>query len=159
MSRQQLDKLDCRILEMLTANARVPFLEIARECGVSGASIHQRIQKLISMGVVSGFETMVNPSALGYETCAYVGLCLNNPSETTSVIERLMAIPEVVECNFTTGRLDIFIKVYARNNSHLLDILRDQIGPIGAGRTETLICFRESFKRHIPVSNDVIDNA
>ena len=59
MSRQQLDKLDCQILEMLAANARVPFLEIARECGVSGASVHQRIQKLTAMGVVRGFETLI----------------------------------------------------------------------------------------------------
>lgn len=152
MSRQQLDKLDCRILEMLTSNARIPFLEIARDCGVSGASIHQRIQKLISMGVIKGFETLVSPAALGYETCAFVGLCLNNPSDTDNVVKKLLAIPEVVECTFTTGRHDILIKVYARNNSHLLDILHDGIGPIGAGRTETLICFRESIHRQVPIN-------
>lgn len=123
MSRQQLDRLDCRILDMLATNARIPFLEIARECGVSGASIHQRIQKLTSLGVINGFETLISPSALGYDTCAYVGLCLNNPSDMDNVVEKLQAIPEIVECNFTTGRHDILVKVYARNNSHLLDIL------------------------------------
>lgn len=152
MSRQQLDKLDCRILEMLTENARVPFLEIARECGVSGASIHQRIQKLTGMGVIRGFETIVNPSALGYDTCAYVGLCLNNPLDLDLVAEKLLAIPEVVDCNFTTGRHDILVKIYARNNSHLLDIIHDRIAPIGGGRTETLICFRESMRRQVPIS-------
>lgn len=152
MSRQQLDKLDCRILEMLASNARVPFLEIARECGVSGASIHQRIQKLTSLGVVKGFETLVSPASLGYETCAYIGLCLNNPSEADIVVEKLRSIPEVVECNFTTGRHDILVKVYARNNSHLLDIIHDGIGPIGAGRTETLICFREAMHRQVPIA-------
>lgn len=152
MSRQQLDNLDCRILEMLADNARVPFLEIARECGVSGASIHQRIQKLSAMGVVKGFETLVNPPALGYDTCAYVGLCLNNPSDTDKVVELLKDIPEVVECNFTTGRHDLLVKVYARNNSHLLDIIQERIAPIGAGRTETLICFREGLRRQIAIS-------
>ena len=147
MSRQQLDRLDCRILDMLATNARIPFLEIARECGVSGASIHQRIQKLTSLGVINGFETLISPSALGYDTCAYVGLCLNNPSDMDNVVEKLQAIPEIVECNFTTGRHDILVKVYARNNSHLLDIIHESIGPIGAGRTETLICFRESMHR------------
>ncbi|MBD5345887.1 MAG: AsnC family transcriptional regulator [Bacteroides sp.] len=152
MSRQQLDKLDCRILDMLASNARIPFLEIARECGVSGASIHQRIQKLTALGVIHGFETVINPSALGYETCAYVGLCLNNPSNAGDVVEKLQSIPEVVECNFTTGRHDILVKVYARNNSHLLDIINDSIGPIGAGRTETLICFREEMHRQVPIN-------
>lgn len=152
MSRQQLDNLDCQILEMLAANARVPFLEIARECGVSGASIHQRIQKLTAMGVVRGFETVVNPSALGYETCAYVGLCLNNPQDTDKVVELLKNIPEVVEYSFTTGSQDLLVKVYARNNSHLLDIIQERIAPIGAGRTETLICFREGLRRQVAIN-------
>lgn len=152
MARQQLDKLDCRILDMLASNARVPFLEIARECGVSGASIHQRIQKLTSLGVINGFETIISPSALGYETCAYIGLCLNNPADLDKVVEKLQAIPEIVECSYTTGRHDILFKVYARNNSHLLDIINDGIVPIGAGRTETLICFRDAMhRRQVPI--------
>lgn len=153
MSKQQLDKLDTRILELLVGNARIPFLEIARECGVSGASIHQRIQKLTSLGVIRGFETVVNPSTLGYDTCAYVGICLNHPSAVDEVVERLREIPEVVECNYTTGRHDILVKIYARNNSHLLDIINKGIVPIGAGRTETLICFSDDMiRRQVPIT-------
>ncbi|MCM1028956.1 MAG: Lrp/AsnC ligand binding domain-containing protein [Pseudoflavonifractor sp.] len=155
MSRQQLDNLDCRILEMLTANARVPFLEIARECGVSGASIHQRIQKLTAQGVVKGFETLMDPTSIGYETCAYVGLSLNNPQETDHVVDLLREIVEVVECNATTGRYDILIKVYARNNDHLFDIIKNRIAPIGAGRTETLIAFSEGFRRQVVIGAPV----
>lgn len=153
MSRQQLDRLDCQILEMLTANARVPFLEIARECGVSGASIHQRIQKLMGMGVMKGFETAIDPASIGYDTCAYIGLCLNNPADTDKVVSMLKDIPEVVECSLTTGRHDVFIKVYARDNSHLYDIINTKITPLGAGHTETLICFREGFKRQVVITD------
>ncbi len=56
MPRIQFDKLDKKILRMLSENARIPFLEIARECGVSGAAIHQRIQKLTSSGVINGLD-------------------------------------------------------------------------------------------------------
>lgn len=154
MSRQQLDKLDCQILEMLAANARVPFLEIARECGVSGASVHQRIQKLTAMGVVRGFETLIDPAALGYETCAYIGLCLNNPHETDKVVEMLREIPEVVECSLTTGHYDILVKVFARNNAHLFDIIHNRISPSGIGRTETLICFRDGIHRQPVINTD-----
>lgn len=152
MSRQQLDSLDRRILEMLTANARVPFLEIARDCGVSGASIHQRIQKLTNSGVIKGFETIIEPSVIGYETCAYVGLTLNNPKEADNVVDLLQEIDEVVECNVTTGRFDILLKVYALNNDHLYDIIKDRIAPIGAGRTETLISFSRGFRRQVVIS-------
>ena len=53
MAHHNLDSLDKKILRMIAKDARVPFLEVARACNVSGAAIHQRIQKLTSMGVVA----------------------------------------------------------------------------------------------------------
>lgn len=155
MSHQQLDQLDCRILEKLTGNARVPFLEIAREAGVSGAAIHQRVLKLNSSGVIQNFETRIDPSALGYETCAFVGFYLNNPSDTEMVVSELSKIPEIVELHYTTGRHDLLMKVFARNNAHLVHLIHDKIAVLGAGRTETLISFHEAFSRQIPVFPDL----
>ena len=151
MNRQQFDKLDLSILSMLSTNARKPYLEIARECGVSGAAVHQRIQRLVSAGAIQGSECIINPAALGYETCAYVGFYLRDPAQFNHVIEELHKIPEVVECHFTTGQYDIFIKVYAQNNDHLLNILQDQIQSLGLARTETMISFKEEFRRQVPV--------
>ena len=111
MANSQLDALDYKILKMLSANARKPYLEIARECNVSGAAIHQRIQKLINTGVLVGSESLVNPASVGYDTCAYVGFFLKDPSHFDQVVARLKEIPEVVECHFTTGQYDMFIKL------------------------------------------------
>lgn len=151
MASEQLDSLDLSILRMLSENARKPFLEIARECGVSGAAIHQRIQKLSAMGVFLGSEAVINPSSVGYYTCAYVGFYLNDPSQFDSIVQKLKEIPEVVECHFTTGKYDMFIKVYARNNDHLLHIIHTKLQNLGSARTETLISFKEVFKRQIPI--------
>ncbi|MBD5276586.1 MAG: AsnC family transcriptional regulator [Bacteroides sp.] len=151
MNRQQFDKLDLSILSMLSSNARKPYLEIARECGVSGAAVHQRIQRLTASGVIQGSECIVNPAAVGYETCAYVGFYLRDPSQFNHVISELSKIPEVVECHFTTGQYDIFVKLYAHNNDHLLTILQDQIQSLGLARTETMISFKEAFRRQVPV--------
>ena len=150
MSRQHLDNLDLKILEMLSSNARKPFLEIARETGVSGAAIHQRIQKLTASGVIEGFETILDPSTMGFETCAYIGIILNDPTKFNEVVARLEEIPEVVECHFTTGAYDIFAKIYASNNKHLLDVIHNRLS-LGIGRTETLISFKEVFKRPMPI--------
>lgn len=150
MSRQHLDTLDLKILEMLSSNARKPFLEIARETGVSGAAIHQRIQKLTSSGIIKGFETILDPSTMGYETCAFIGIILNDPTKFEDVIERLEAIPEVVECHFTTGNYDILAKIYTSNNQHLLDVIHNRLS-LDLGRTETLISFKEVFKRTMPI--------
>ena len=154
MAKPQLDTLDYKILKMLSVNGRKPFLEIARECGVSGAAIHQRIQKLMALGVLKGTECLINPSAVGYDTCAYIGLFLKDPSQFDEVVEKLKAIPEVVEVYYTTGQYDLFIKLFARNNDHLLHIIHEQLQGLGLARTESLISFKEVFRRQLPVSED-----
>ena len=151
MANFQLDELDRKILKMLSSNARKPYLEIARECNVSGAAIHQRIQKLINMGVLQGSESLINPSSVGYDTCAYIGFFLKDPSQFDQVIEKLKTIPEVVECHITTGQYDMFIKLFAKNNSDLMSIIHGKLQNLGLARTETLISFKEVFKRNIPV--------
>ncbi len=150
MSRQQLDSLDYKILDMLSGNARKPFLEIARECNVSGAAIHQRVQKLMG-GPIKSFETVVDPVAMGYETCAYIGFILKDSSTFNEVINQLRAIPEVVECHFTSGQYDIIAKIYARNNAHLMELIHNNISIEGKSRTETMISFEEVFRRTIPI--------
>ncbi|MBP2690314.1 MAG: Lrp/AsnC ligand binding domain-containing protein [Muribaculaceae bacterium] len=151
MNRQNFDALDMKILQDLSLNARKPYLEIAREYGVSGAAVHQRIQKLLAAGVISGWQCLIEPTSMGYETCAYVGLYLREPAKFADVVEELKKIPEIIECHFTTGRYDIFVKLIAQNNEHLLHLLQDQIQPLGMSRTETLMSFKEVFSRPVPV--------
>ena len=111
MGHHQLDSLDEQILRLIASNARIPFLEVARACNVSGAAIHQRIQKLTNLGILKGSEYVIDPEKIGYETCAYIGLYLKDPEQFDSVTEALKNIPEVVECHFTTGQYDMFIKI------------------------------------------------
>jgi Lrp/AsnC family transcriptional regulator for asnA, asnC and gidA len=151
MSEFQLDQLDSQILQMVADNARVPFLEVARACNVSGAAIHQRIQKLSKMGIINGSQFNLNPEIMGYETCAYMGLYLKDVGSFDKVVEELKKIPEVVECHYTTGGYDLFIKLYAKNNHHLLTIIHDKLQPLGLSRSETIISFHEAIKRQIPV--------
>ena len=155
MDNYRLDSLDEQILSLIANNARIPFLEVARECNVSGAAIHQRIQKLVNMGVIKGSEFVLDPEKVGYETCAYVGIYLKDPSTFDSVLNALKAIPEVVECHFTTGKYDMFIKIYAKNNHHLLSVIHDKLQPLGLARTETLISFHEAIKRQMPIMVEV----
>ena len=151
MGQSVLDALDHQILQMVAENARVPFLEVARACNVSGAAIHQRVQKLTRMGVIKGTEYQFDPEKLGFCTCAYVGLYLKDPQSFDSVVEKLKTIPQVVECHYTTGAYDLFVKIYARNNHDLLTLIHDKMQPLGLARSETIISFKEAFSRQIPV--------
>lgn len=58
MGHHQLDTLDEQILKLIADNARIPFLEVARACNVSGAAIHQRIQKLTNLGILKDRNTL-----------------------------------------------------------------------------------------------------
>jgi Lrp/AsnC family transcriptional regulator for asnA, asnC and gidA len=151
MGHHQLDKLDEKILKMIAKDARIPFLEVARECNVSGAAIHQRIQKLNNLGIIKGSEFIIDASAIGYQTCAFLGIFLKEPEQFRMVVEGLQRIPEVVECYYTTGQYDLFIKIYAKNNKHLLSIIHEKLQPLGLSRTETLMAFNEAFKRQAPI--------
>ena len=146
-----MDKLDKQILRLIAGDARIPFLEVARACNVSGAAIHQRIQKLTQCGILKGSQFVIDPEKIGYETCAYIGLNLKNPENFDLVVEELKKIPEVVECHYTTGDFDMFIKIYALNNHHLLNIIHDKLQPLGLSRSETIISFNSAIDRQLPI--------
>lgn len=147
----KIDVLDKSILKEIASDARKPFLEVARKCNVSGAAIHQRIQRLFKLGVLKGSQFVLSPEAIGNETCAFVGVFLKNPSDFDRVVEELVKIPEVTECHYTTGDYDMFIKIYARNNAHMLEIIHDKLQPLDIQRTETIISFHEAFSRQMPI--------
>ena len=151
MAHHNLDSLDKKILHLIAEDARIPFLEVARVCNVSGAAIHQRIQKLTNLGILKGSQFIIDPEKVGYETCAYIGLYLKNPENFDSVVEALKKIPEVVDCHYTTGGFDMFIKIYAVNNHHLLNIIHDKLQPLGLSRSESIISFNAAINRQLPI--------
>ena len=151
MTQHPLDSLDRKILKLIAEDARIPFLEVARVCNVSGAAIHQRIQKLTNLGVLKGSQFIIDPEKIGYQTCAYIGLFLKAPETFDYVVEELKKIPEVVECHYTTGGYDLFIKIYAYNNHHLLNIIHDKLQPLGLARSETIVAFNAVIDRQLPI--------
>ena len=153
MAKQILDSLDRQILKLISQDARIPFLEVARACNVSGAAIHQRVAKLSNLGIIKGSQFIIDPEKIGYETCAYMGLYLKEPEKFDQVVEELKKIPEVVECHYTTGSFDMFIKIYAINNHHLLEIIHDKLQPLGLSRSETIISFNASINRQLSMGD------
>lgn len=149
---EKVDLLDKRILRILSKNARIAFKDVAADCGVSRAAIHQRVARLVDSGVILGSSFDINPKSVGYHTCTYVGITLERGSMYKSVVERLQHIPEIVECHFTTGPYTMLVKLYARDNEQLMDLLNGQLQDIpGVVATETLISLEQSIKRCMPV--------
>ena len=149
---EKIDNLDRKILEIIMKNARIPSKDVALECNVSRAAIHQRIQRMIDLDVITGSGYHVDPKVLGFATCTYIGVKLERGSMYRTVVPELEKIPEVVECHFTTGPYTMLIKLYARDNQHLMELLNDKIQNIhGVTATETLISLDQSMNREIPI--------
>ena len=148
----KIDNLDRKILEIIIRNARIPSKDVATECGVSRAAIHQRIQRMVDLNVITGSGYHINPKELGYRTCTYIGVNLERSAMYRDVVPQLEKIPEVVECHFTTGPYTMLIKLYARDNEHLMDLLNNKMQEIpGVTATETLISLEQSIKKEIPI--------
>ncbi len=147
-SKVALDATDRKILRFLVKNARMPYLEIARECGISGAAIHQRIKKLEDSGVILGSRMMVNPKMLGFDVCAFISIRIQDPIMSAAVAEKMKSIPEVVEFHFITGTYNAMLKLYCIDNDHLMRTIFDGILRVqGVSTTQTYISLSEAFQR------------
>ena len=147
-----LDGIDKKILRALVADARTPILEIARNVGISGAAIHQRLRKLEKSNLISGSKFIINHVVLGYTTLAFVGIYLEKAVNTEDVIRSLKKIPEVLECHYTTGNYSLFIKLLCLDNAHLMHLLSKNIQTInGVLRTESLISLEQQIDRQIKI--------
>lgn len=155
MAQYNIDVLDQKILGFLIKNARMPFLEVARECGISGAAVHQRVKKMEDAGIITGSRLLVKPKTLGLDVCAFVGVHIHECNDYSSTLEALRTIPEVVECHYVTGSYELLLKIYCRDHEHLMDILVNTIQHIpNIQKTESLISLDQAFERQVWVKDN-----
>ncbi|MFH1000113.1 MAG: Lrp/AsnC ligand binding domain-containing protein [Bacteroidota bacterium] len=154
MENFHLDILDKRILQILRQDARVPYVEVARKVGVTGSAIHQRVQKMLDAGLITGSQMNLSPKKLGYHTLAFVGIQVNLTSDKTheEVFQKIQEIPEVIECHSITGKYSYMLKIYAKNNEDLKRILVYRIQAIlEVTGTETFLSLEEGFNRKLNI--------
>lgn len=147
-----IDSLDKKILKILTTDSRVPFVEVARRCKVSGAAVHQRVARMQEAGLIKGSTLLLSPKGMGYLTCAFIGIQVNLTSTSThdEVFRKIQKIPEIVECHHISGKYSLLVKLYTRNNEHLKQIIVEQIQSIPEiSFTETFISLETGFERQL----------
>ena len=154
MANYQIDETDRKILSFLVNNARMPYLEIARGCGISGAAVHQRVKKMEAMGIISGSRMVIKPSAIGLNVCAFISVNLSEDNKYPEAVAALKHVPEIVECHFITGQAALFLKVYCFDNEHLMDILMNTIQRLPyVVSTNTIISLDQAFEREVWVKD------
>ena len=147
-----MDSVDCRIIIFLRINAKIPIAELAEQIGISGAAIHKRIKKLEEKKIFTGSQVNINPKKVGFTTLAFVGIYLEKALDVNFAVKKLNKIEEITECHYTTGDWSILVKIYCKDNQHLMKLLNERIQAIkGVSRTETFISLDQQISRQIRI--------
>lgn len=148
-----LDDLDLQILDILIKDSRTPFLEIARQCHVSGGTIHVRMKKMEDIGIIKGTKLILDTSKLGYDVCCFIGIYLDKARSYNDVLEQLKLINEIVELHYTTGEYSIFVKVICKSIADLQNLLMNKIQAVdGIQRTDTFISLVQPIDRNMELN-------
>jgi Lrp/AsnC family transcriptional regulator for asnA, asnC and gidA len=147
-----MDSIDCKIINLLGRNAKIPIAEMSEQIGISGAAIHKRIKKLENKKIFSGSQINIDPKKIGFTTLAFVGIYLEKAMDVNFAIKKLKEIEEITECHYTTGDWSILIKIFCKDNQHLMNLLNGKIQAIkGISRTETYISLNQQISRQIKI--------
>lgn len=148
---EHLDTFDRQILKKLEEDGKKPYSQVALELGISNTMVHQRVQRLRKTGILKRYSIEIDEKKLGFEWGAFTGVILHDGSDTDEVIAELEKIPEVTECYHISGTYTLFIRVVARNNEHMRQLLYQKIEDIsGIQKTESMVDFGIAFKRNAP---------
>jgi Lrp/AsnC family leucine-responsive transcriptional regulator len=161
-SSNRISENDARILDILQRDGRRPYADLGSEVGMSGPSAHERVKKLESRGVITGYAAIVDPRAVGYDILAFSWIIQAPGTTSIDLTEMFAAIPEIEECHHITGEADYLIKVRARDTRDLERVLRAVRATPHVFQTETDVVFSSGFERrplHVPAETDETQGA
>ncbi|HEY6587288.1 MAG TPA: Lrp/AsnC family transcriptional regulator, partial [Nitrososphaeraceae archaeon] len=121
-----LDYINYRILDVLSKNSSLPFVELAKQIGISDATIHTRVKKLLTLGVIKKFTIFVDNDLLGYDHLAFINLKIER-GRTEETTNNLMKIEEILEIHEIYDKFDLLIKIRTKNLDNLRDIIVNKI--------------------------------
>jgi Lrp/AsnC family transcriptional regulator for asnA, asnC and gidA len=145
-----MDAFDIKILKELEEDGRLPFSSIANTLKISNTMVHQRVNKLIEKGIIKGIRPELDEKKMGYDWASFTGLVLDKDHKSERIIQALKEIPEITECYYITGAYTLFIRIVAKSNEHIRELLYDKIDNIpGIIKTESLIELGCAFRRNV----------
>ena len=134
-----LDAIDRQLLALLQEDCRTSLVRLGEHVGLSAPSVLERIKKLETAGVITGYHALVDARRVGLDITAFIGVLISHPKLIASFEDRVRALDDVLECHHVTGEYTLLLKVKTANTSSL-ERLISQIRSIeGVGRTETLV--------------------
>lgn len=145
-----IDEFDIKIIKELEKDGRMAYSAIATNLKISNTMVHQRINRLIEQGILTGIKPVIDEKKVGYDWGAFTGITLNKDQDSGRIIEELKNIPEITECYYITGSFTLYIKIIAKDHEHMRKILYEKIDTIpGIAKTDSIIELGCAFKRNV----------
>lgn len=145
-----LDEFDVNIIKELEKDGRMAYSAIATTLKISNTMVHQRINRLIDHGIITGIKPIINEKKIGYDWGSFTGITLNKDQDSDRIIEELKKIPEITECYYITGSFTLYIKIIAKDHEHMRRVLYEKIDTIpGIAKTDSIIELGCAFKRNV----------
>lgn len=143
-----LDDIDLTIIELLTANARASFSELAEQIGLSGPSTAERVRRLEERQVIRGYAARVDPEAFGLGLTAFISVTLVGSADRQGFLEEVVNLHEVVECHHVAGNDDYLLKVHVSGTRGLEFFVSDCLKALqGIERTHTTVVLSTALDR------------
>lgn len=145
-----VDEFDIKIIKELEKDGRMAYSAIATNLKISNTMVHQRINRLIEQGILTGIKPIIDEKKVGYDWGAFTGITLNKDQDSGRIIEELKNIPEITECYYITGSFTLYIKIIAKDHEHMRKVLYEKIDTIpGIAKTDSIIELGCAFKRNV----------
>jgi Lrp/AsnC family leucine-responsive transcriptional regulator len=134
-----VDAIDRRLLDLLRANARLSYAELARQVGLSAPAVHERVGKLEAAGTIRGYRADVLPEAVGLGVTAIIGVVQDSGGDTKDVLEALQRMESIESCYFMAGEESFLATVRVGTIAELEHVIVELNGTPGVARTRTAI--------------------
>ena len=121
-----LDYVNLQILDILAKDSSTPFVNIAKQIGISDATVHLRVRRLMDEGIIRRFTLSLNNDLLGYDHLVFAGINIRS-GFADQVTEELSNLEEILEIHEMHNRFDLFLKIRAKDLNHMRDIIENKI--------------------------------
>lgn len=146
----QLDDIDIKLIDSLGRDSSTTFVELARQIGISDATVHIRVRRLMSEGVIKKFTISLDYDLLGYDHLAFVGINFKPSVNVDATIDKLVNLEEVLELYEMHNSYDVFLKIRAKDFNHLRDIVENKIRALpNILNTELIIALKSRKEKQI----------
>ena len=136
-----LDALDAALIAQLRTEPWATEARLARLLGVARGTVHARVERLQTRGVITGYGPDVDGLAIGFGALAFVTLEITQGADD-GIVERLATIDEILKIHVVSGSGDLVCRTVAQSNDHLHDLIQRMLEVPGISRTETQLALK-----------------